>query len=252
MPIEPTRVFGHGPESIIAVHGWLGDHRLFDHLLEHLDPARITCALLDCRGYGTRRNAAPPFTIRTIADDVLAMAEHLGWDRFHAMGHSMGGMAAQRLMVDAPDRVRSAILIAPVPACGARVDAARRERLLRAITNAESRRELIRANTGGARSEEWVEALLQLSLDSTSADALEPYITAWSDTDFAAELAGSKVPVLAICGALDPAVPADLVRRTLQVWCASTSVVELEGAGHYLMMEAPITVARLISEQVTR
>ena len=243
--MKPARVFGRGPMRLIAVHGWMADHRLFHPLLDHLNASRVTCALIDCRGYGTRRDEPPPYTIKAISEDVLAAAEHLGWDRFHVLGHSMGGMAAQRLVVDAPARLLSAILVAPVPASGASVDRPRRELLLRAVTDASARRALIRANTPAARTDRWVEALLNLSLESTTA-ALEPYIAAWSDTDFATELKGSDVPVLAICGELDPAVPPDLVRRTIQVWCANASLHVIPGAGHYLMCEEPGELARLL------
>ena len=66
----------------------------------------------------------------------------------------MGGMAAQRLLIDAPARLETAVLIAPVPASGARIDAARRELLQRAIHDPGARCELIERNTGQRQARE--------------------------------------------------------------------------------------------------
>lgn len=251
MPVLPARVIGHGDTRLIAVHGWLGDHRLFEPFFDHIDPARFSCAFLDCRGYGDRRSEPGPFTIGAIAADILSLADHLSWETFDVIGHSMGAMAAQRLMVDAPNRIRSAILIAPVPASGARIDSRRRDLLLRAITDPVARRELIDTNTGRTRDSRWLDALLELSLLSTGRQALEAYMAAWTRTNFAAEVVGSQVPLLAICGELDPGSPAQLMRETILAWCPNASLAVMNGAGHYPMREEPAALSRLISQHVS-
>lgn len=250
MPLAGS-VVGHGGERLIAVHGWLGDHRLYEPFLDSIDPDRVTCAFLDCRGYGGRLEESGPCTIDGIAADVLSLAGQLGWEAFGVIGHSMGAMAAQRLMVDAPERIRSAILVAPVPASGARVDSGRRALLLRAIADPAARRELIDINTGRRRDNRWLDQLLELSLLSTGRRALEEYMAAWTETDFAAEVAGSEVPVLAICGELDPASPAQRMRETILVWCRHASLVVMEGAGHYPMREDPAGLWRVISHHLS-
>lgn len=124
--IAPVKVVGNGPERIIAVAGWMGDHHLFDPFVPLVDPARYSFALLDARGYGSRKNSDGPFTIEQIAADIVSCADGLSWSKFHVIGHSMAGMSAQRLVVDVPARIASAILLAPVPASGARIDEQRR------------------------------------------------------------------------------------------------------------------------------
>lgn len=247
MPVFPARVIGHGPDRLIIVHGWLGDHRLFEPFFDCLDAARFTCAYLDCRGYGERRSEPGPYSIAAIAADILALAESLGWETFHVVGHSMAGMAAQRLMADAPRRLASAILIAPVPASGARIDKARRELLRRAIVDAAARRELIDRNTGQARDRGWVDELLELSLAATARAPLEEYMAAWIETDFAVEVKGAALPALVICGALDPGCSAARMRETILAWCPNSSLALLDGAGHYPMRESPAALAELIS-----
>src|SRR5690348_6713660 len=109
---------GRGPEEVLVVHGWVADHPVFAPMLPYRDGERFTYAFIDSRGYGKSRDQKGAYTMREIAIDAIALADHFGWKRFHAIGHSMGGVAIQRLMLDAPGRVASLVALTPVPACG--------------------------------------------------------------------------------------------------------------------------------------
>ncbi len=50
------------------------------------------------------------YDIKGMAEDTLAAFDRLGLDRVHLMGVSMGGMVAQTIAADEPDRVSSLIL----------------------------------------------------------------------------------------------------------------------------------------------
>ncbi len=50
------------------------------------------------------------YTIADMARDTLSAFDALGLDRVHLMGVSMGGMVAQKIAIDAPERVSSLIL----------------------------------------------------------------------------------------------------------------------------------------------
>ncbi|CAL9482890.1 alpha/beta fold hydrolase [Streptomyces sp. enrichment culture] len=54
---------------------------------------------------------AEPYAITDLADDALAVLDALGVDRAHVVGMSLGGMLAQLLLADHPERVRTATLI---------------------------------------------------------------------------------------------------------------------------------------------
>ncbi len=53
----------------------------------------------------------PPYTLRDMAADVIALLDHLGRAGAHLVGVSLGGMIAQNAAIHFPDRVSSLTLI---------------------------------------------------------------------------------------------------------------------------------------------
>ena len=65
----------------------------------------------DNRGIGRSLPCSGPITIETMAADARALMDMAGWKSAHVVGHSMGGVIAQQLALDAPTRVRSLSLL---------------------------------------------------------------------------------------------------------------------------------------------
>lgn len=53
-----------------------------------------------------------PYAIRDLAEDAVAVLDGLGVDRAHVVGMSMGGVLVQLLLLDHPDRLLSATVLA--------------------------------------------------------------------------------------------------------------------------------------------
>jgi pimeloyl-ACP methyl ester carboxylesterase len=61
--------------------------------------------------YALGRTSPVPYTLVDLAEDVKGLVDHLGIDRAHVVGASMGGMIAQVLAGAHPDRIQSLGLI---------------------------------------------------------------------------------------------------------------------------------------------
>jgi len=89
--------------------------------------------LVDNRGSGYSDLPTGSFGVADMAGDIVAVLDGAGVGRAHVMGVSLGGMVAQELAVDHPERVEGLVLVSttpgwpfayPMPAVSARLIAA--------------------------------------------------------------------------------------------------------------------------------
>lgn len=242
--------YGHGPNRIVALSGWLGDARDWRYVVEALDPSVFSFLLFDYGGYGRRRGMVGPYTFAHVADDLLARTEAMGWPRFSMLGHSMAGMAMQHVLLAAPERIESLIGVCAVPACGARMGGERWELFHSAVDSVDARAQIIAASTGNRLPRAWSRRLAQQSFASSTRQAFEGYLEAWARTDISARLQASSAPAavdaLLVTGAYDPSLTSRLMHDTWLRWYARASDAVLPGCGHYPMFEAPLALASLI------
>lgn len=72
---------------------------------------RFQTLVFDNRGLGRSKPCPGPITIEAMAGDARALMDAAGWKSAHVVGHSMGGVIAQQLALDCPERVRSLSLL---------------------------------------------------------------------------------------------------------------------------------------------
>jgi len=68
---------------------------------------RYKTVVFDNRDVGQSSMAEGEYEIADMAADTLVLADHLGLETFHLLGVSMGGAIAQRIALDAPERIRT-------------------------------------------------------------------------------------------------------------------------------------------------
>jgi aminoacrylate hydrolase len=69
----------------------------------------------DHRGTGQSTHSAIRYSIEQMADDALALLDHLGIERTHYAGHSTGGAIGQHLAARSPTRIGNLVLSATWP-----------------------------------------------------------------------------------------------------------------------------------------
>jgi pimeloyl-ACP methyl ester carboxylesterase len=110
--VPPTRFADNGPVRIaydvrgrgrplvlvqgVGVGRW-GWHPVADRLAR-----RCQVITIDNRGIGASDTPPGPFTIRAMAQDVLAVLDHAGIQQASVLGTSLGGMVAQELALIHP------------------------------------------------------------------------------------------------------------------------------------------------------
>lgn len=247
MTIGHTLV-GSGNEKVLVLHGWFGDYAVFEPTFPSLDLNTFTYAFLDYRGYGKSKDLSGNYSMEEIAGDAIALINELGWDRFHLVGHSMGGMAMQRVIVDISDRgrVKSAVGIDPVPACGGQLDEPTWELFEGAIKNDENRYNILDFTTGNRNSAQWLNYMVERSRASTTEEAFAGYLDAWAKENFAEEVTGIETPVLVCLGEHDHAFTKEVMEATYMAWLPNTQLEFIANAGHYPMQEAPVNLATVM------
>jgi len=103
------RIEGAGP-PLVVIEG-VGAFGKSPSPLTEILKNHFTILSFDNRGIGASEPAAVPLSIEQMADDTLALMNHLGWHSAHIVGHSMGGLIAQQLALTAKPRVRTLSLL---------------------------------------------------------------------------------------------------------------------------------------------
>lgn len=104
---------GSGSDVVVLLHGFTGAKEDFS---DHLDPlAGLGWRVIapDLRGHGetSRPAGEDQYSFELMRADVEAFTDALGLDRFVLLGHSMGGVVAQRVALSGGGRLRGLVLM---------------------------------------------------------------------------------------------------------------------------------------------
>jgi pimeloyl-ACP methyl ester carboxylesterase len=104
---------GKGP-VLVFVHGFLSGLAYWEKQIEELSKSFEVIAM-DLPGYGGETEKTGLDSVVDFASHILEELEKLGVDSFHLVGHSMGGMIAQQIALQAPARVKRLVLYGTGP-----------------------------------------------------------------------------------------------------------------------------------------
>lgn len=244
---------GEGGRPMLLVHGFTADKREVAGVVGPLAERGWHAVAPDLRGHGRSGRPTEPaaYSFELMATDLVALADHLGWDRFALLGHSMGGAVAQFVALDHPDRLTGLVLAStfhgPVPGITMElVELGRwvvREAGMSGLADAMASRRAENPESVSTfeRMQEAVPGYAEESrarLEATSPDmwmALAPRFV--DQEDRLEQLAKLDVPTAIIVGELDATMLDDCRRMAAAIPGAALTVIS--GAGHVPQLEQP-------------
>jgi len=241
-------------EPLVLIHGGSLDHRMWDDQFERF-AADFRVIRYDARGHGLSRS---PFGPRRDEEDLCMLLDHLGIERAHVMGLSLGGRIAVDFALQHPDRVLKLIPVAP-GLSGYEFDSPEEKRFSEDIRAAYLKGDFdgaadvfFRAWTVGPRRQpedlkpqvrervlNWARQGADPGMDTGYALTLDPPAIG--------RLAEIKAPTLVIIGDQDmPGILeiGDLIERNV----AGSKKVVFKGAAHMVNVEQPEKFAKIVLE----
>lgn len=247
MPALPVRRAGSG-EPLVLVHGFLGGSAQWAAEMVALGP-HFDVIAPDLEGYGDASDRIAPREIAGHARAVLATLDSMGIERFHLLGHSMGGMVVQEMLHMAPHRVRRLVLYATA-ALGSipgRFETMQRsrERLVEEGVDRVARRIsatwlLDRESSPAYPGLSALALLASLQAARAGLDAME----GWDGRE---RLAAIRVPTLVVWGEHDRSYAWPLI-ETLWRTIPGASLAVLPSCAHALHLERPALFHTLVHD----
>jgi pimeloyl-ACP methyl ester carboxylesterase len=248
---------------LVFIHEFAGDLRSWEPQMRFF--ARyFRCIAFNARGFPPSDVPEDParYSQAHARDDVVAVLDHLGLDRAHVVGLSMGGFAALHVGISSPQRARSLV----IGGCGYGAEPGKREAFQAECEAAAAAFEsnwteaVKRYALGPTRVQfqnkdprGWAEFAHQLASQSAKGHALtmrgvqmrRPSL--WELTD---AMKAIDVPVLIITGDEDdPCLePALLMKRSI----ATAGLAVLPYSGHTINIEEPQAFNEAVLEFLVR
>lgn len=235
-------------DAVIMVHGLGGTSNTFEPQMDVYRNHRMIRA--DLPGSGRSRTPESALSIDTFVAALARMAQVLGVERAHWVGHSLGTIVCQHLAVTEPRLVRSLVLLGPLAEPPDAARAGLRDRAAKA--RAEGMPEIaeaIKTASVSAASRTEAPAAAAFVRESLMRQCPEGYAKTCE------ALAGAKAadaerigcPALLITGEDDPVAPPSTARALAERIKGAQSVV-LPRCGHWAGLERPHDVNRAMRD----
>ena len=236
-----------GGRTVVFANSLGSDQSLWDQVLDHLGGGYGTLTY-DLRGHG-QSGLSSGFTIADMADDLIALIEHLGLRDVLLCGVSVGGMIAQSVAARRPDLLSGVILCTTAAKIG--TDERWAERISGVRENGLAGfADTILNNWFGAAYAQSQPDGWQLCHNMLSRTPTAGYVSvceAIRAADLSEQTATITVPVHCIGGSEDASVTVENV-TALSRLIPDARLTVFDGVGHLPPLEAPARMAQLIED----
>lgn len=246
MPLPHTRS-GRGEGALVLVHGWFAAASSWEAVAVAIDTRARDVIVPDLRGAGRARSWPGPYDERAAVDDLRHLLDVERIERAVVAGHSMSAKIALAFAAEYPERVESVVALAPVPPEGLEFDEHVWDLYRAALDDPEALTSLIGVLSGRRYPRGWARGQASMAREAMTREAAAGYLEAFVGNDLSARVRGLDTPVLALCGAADPALTSAFVGESLRRSCRSVTVAVLPACSHYPLRELPLLTAAAIN-----
>ncbi len=240
---------------VVLLHALGLSRRAWDGVAAALGD-RFDCVALDLPGYGDDAGSAA-LTVEQTAARVADVVRGLAPDRWLLVGHSMGGKIASVVTawaeagehgLAAPNGV---VLVDPSPVGPEPMTDERRD-AMRAwwadgTISREHAAQYVAANAPAVATRGLREQAID-DVQRTDRTAWLEWLDRGSLEDWSDAVGVLRTPTAVVLGSRDPALGASAQRRLTVPHHARSTVQEIDGGGHFVVLERPAEVARLIAD----
>ncbi|MGK5683280.1 alpha/beta fold hydrolase [Actinoplanes sp. URMC 104] len=237
-----VEVRGEGP-PLLLLNGIWGELAAWRRVLPYVPGFRTIT--FDAPGIGGTEIPPYPMSLPALARFAVAVLDAVGERRAHVLGVSFGGIVAQQVATQAPQRVDRLVLVST--SCGMLHLPGQPEALLRLMHPLPTDRTGAAAGrTFGGRVRRDPSVLARLNLDAPR--SIEAYLhrltglTGWWGMPWSI-----RRPTLVLTGDDDPIVPAGN-SRILASLVAGARLVVVPGGGHLMLFDSPGVVGPVIAD----
>lgn len=230
-------VSGKSETTLFLLHGAYGSKEYFRFTIERFVRAGFRVVACDAPGYGISEIPAT-LSVPGMAEMVIRLIEATGTRRNAVLGHSMGGMIAQKVADLRPEKVDALVLSATAhtfnhsgPQWQADFMRTRVAPLASGRSIAEYAPDLLRTMMGPGASSPTIDHALY-NIRQMRGEAFQKAIgaiSAYLEEDVPSRLA---MPTLCIAGELDATCPAAVMKR-MAAMMPRGEFHEMTGVGHY-------------------
>jgi 3-oxoadipate enol-lactonase len=245
-------VEGSGP-PLLMIMGFSGQASSWsDRFVELLRP-HFQIVRFSNRGTGLTDRPQAQYSVPMMADDAAGLLAELGIAKAHVLGISMGGMIAQELVLNYPERVQGLVLGCTTPGWSHGVPPSQEVMALLMPAPGVSLEDQFRKAWPAIvtpefveREREFLEEMLRIGLENvTTMDTLMRQAAAIQAFDAYERLSQIEAPALIIHGDKDKLVPpqnGDILRERTP----GSTLRTVPGVGHMFFWEKPAESAEAI------
>lgn len=230
-----------GNTTLVLLHGFMESSEIWGSF-EHLLTENYRVVTIDLPGHGQTRQFAADFSMLHMAQAVAAVTQGLRLEKFHLIGHSMGGYVALEFLKQFPEKLHTLTLLHSSPFADNELKKAGRDATIMRLKNGRKNQIIsehfpnVFAPDNREKFNQIINAACEQATANMSANSIISSLLAMKHRqDYNHLLSQTNVPLIYIQGLKDNFIAPDTfqkISKPKQSYC-----IELQKSGHAGFLE---------------